>query len=129
MYEAHFGPISAGLVIDHLCRNRACVNPEHLEAVTPRENNLRSTSVSGLNARKTACPKGHPYDYRVGTTGSRDCRICRYERSKKSYRRHSAKRIAHQRANYQRNIERERAAGRARYWRNKAAHLNEEEVR
>jgi hypothetical protein len=78
-YEHFHGPIPKGLTIDHLCKNRRCVNPDHLEAVTQRENNLRSDSLSAQCARKTHCPKGHPYDS-VNTykcRGRRQCRICR----------------------------------------------------
>lgn len=59
-YELHKGKIPKGLVIDHLCRNKSCVNPEHLEAVTYKENTLRGKSFSAVNARKTHCSKGHP---------------------------------------------------------------------
>lgn len=55
-YEALIGPIPDGMVIDHLCRNRCCVNPAHLEPVTPVENTLR-----GANSVKTHCPHGHEY--------------------------------------------------------------------
>lgn len=61
-YEAFRGPIPDGLQLDHLCRQRSCVNPEHLEAVTARVNTLRSRAPSALNARKTHCPAGHPFD-------------------------------------------------------------------
>lgn len=56
-YEQFVGPIPDGLELDHLCRNRACANPAHLEAVTHQVNQSR-----GYWGRKTHCPQGHPYD-------------------------------------------------------------------
>lgn len=78
IYELTYGPIPDGLHIDHLCRNRACVNPDHLEAVTNHENMLRGISRPAVNARKTQCKRGHPFDeantYRH--RGTRHCRTC-----------------------------------------------------
>lgn len=72
-YEYKIGPIPAGLHIDHLCRNRLCVNPDHLEAVTQAENNRRA------GAARTDCAHGHPYD-EANTywtkAGTRVCRTC-----------------------------------------------------
>ena len=78
VYEATVAPIPPGLQIDHLCRNRACVNPAHLEPVTPRENTLRGAGVTATLARKTHCPNGHPYDMVIGSKKVRACRACCY---------------------------------------------------
>lgn len=82
-WELANGPIPDGLVIDHLCRNTACVNPAHLEPVTHRENVLRGCGPVARAARATHCPQGHPYDeentYRRPVTGHRSCRACNVE--------------------------------------------------
>ena len=80
-YEELVGPIPEGLVTDHLCRNRDCVNPGHLEPVTNRENILRGEGITAQNARKTHCKRGHPLSgdnlYIDPSTGGRVCRVCR----------------------------------------------------
>lgn len=79
MWEQMRGPIAPGLEIDHLCRNRSCCNPEHLEPVTHRVNQHRGFSPWGINARKTHCHRGHEFNdentYRH-TNGGRMCKAC-----------------------------------------------------
>lgn len=75
-YELFVGPIPEGLTIDHLCRVKHCVNPEHLEPVTMRENTLRGESPAALNAQKELCKRGHTFD-RVDAAGRRVCRRCK----------------------------------------------------
>lgn len=90
-YETFVGPIGEGLTIDHLCRNRWCVNPSHLEPVTQKENVLRSPYTwGGRHKRKTHCINGHPFDEentKYDSRGYRSCRACRRNESRqKSYR-------------------------------------------
>lgn len=79
-YENFVAAIPAKYEVDHLCKVRCCVNPEHLEAVTVKVNCHRSDNVGGVNARKLVCNNGHPFDvyntrYKK-SNGARQCRTC-----------------------------------------------------
>lgn len=80
-YEMVLGAIPDGLVLDHLCRIRHCVNPGHLEPVTQRVNLLRGQTLTAKEVQVTHCPQDHPYDeantYQYGN--NRKCRACRRE--------------------------------------------------
>lgn len=76
LYEAIEGQLPHKLQLDHLCRNRKCVRPSHLEAVTGEENNLRSNSITAMNARKTTCKNGHPFTHSSSRRRERLCREC-----------------------------------------------------
>lgn len=86
-YRGFVGPIPEGLELDHVCRVRRCVNPEHLEPVTHQENMRRGETIAAANALKTHCRQGHPYDAantHVLPDGSRTCRTCHRERMKRA---------------------------------------------
>ena len=79
LFEYFVADIPAGLDLDHLCRNRACVNPWHLEPVTRSVNLRRGTTARTHNTSKTRCPQQHPYtesNTRITSKGSRSCREC-----------------------------------------------------
>jgi hypothetical protein len=89
-YELFVGPIPEGLTIDHLCRNRTCVNPAHLETVTFKENVLRGDGPTARRARQTTCMRGHPLEganLRLTKEGWRNCRTCDAFRQMANYRR------------------------------------------
>lgn len=100
-YHLFVAPVPADrlLSIDHLCRVRHCVNPAHLELVRQRENVMRSPiAVGAINARKTHCAQGHPYNeentytytFKTRATTVRVCRTCR----RAYYERRQAERVA-----------------------------------
>lgn len=78
-YETWREMIPDHLVVDHLCRNRSCVRPDHMELVTDRENILRGMANAAKNARKEHCNRGHPLsgENLVCHDGNRHCRTCR----------------------------------------------------
>lgn len=85
VFTALRGPVTRGLDLDHLCRVRACVNPDHLEPVT-RSENLRRGHFP--NSAKTHCPKGHPYagtNLRINSRGRRECVQCLRDSGRRRY--------------------------------------------
>lgn len=78
-YVRHRGPVPSGTELDHKCRTKACVNPDHMEAVTHRENVMRGKSPFATKAAATHCKSGHELSghnliRRKG--GNRGCRVC-----------------------------------------------------
>ena len=107
VYRRLRGEIPEGLTLDHLCRNRLCVNPDHLEPVTAGENVLRGVGPCAVNARKTHCHKGHPLsgdNLYVKPNGRRRCRICSRENARQHWPEH-----------YDKHREMYRAGNRRRY--------------
>lgn len=84
IYELLVGPIPIGMTIDHLCRNRLCVNPSHLEPVTDRVNRMRGMSPPAISARRNHCARGHEYTLESTriNDGARVCRVCDREQTK-----------------------------------------------
>jgi hypothetical protein len=80
VFEKWYGrKIGKGMTIDHLCRNRACINPNHLEEVTLKENLARGNGIGARNTAKTHCPQGHEYNEEnliKGNHYGRRCRPC-----------------------------------------------------
>jgi len=108
------GEIPPNYVIDHLCGNRNCYNPDHLEAVTQSENINRGHTGKKNNHQslKSSCPNGHKYtpeNTYINPKSSRECRICK---------------TAHRKADRQRNLEKYRKNDRKRYLKKKSKYLN-----
>jgi len=88
LYESERGPVEGRAHLDHLCRNPACVRPDHLEPVPCRVNLMRGETLAAANVRKTHCPQGHPYD-EANTArkagNRRSCRACARDYARRRY--------------------------------------------
>lgn len=84
-YEQLIGPVPDGLHLDHLCRVRHCVNPDHLEPVTPRENLMRGFTHARVNAEKSHCKNGHEFtpENTLQDDKQRYCRACARDKQKR----------------------------------------------
>ena len=96
-YSREYGAVPEGLVVDHKCRVRSCVNPAHLRAVTNSENTLCGIGPTAINARKTHCNRGHSLSGKnlyVRFDGFRKCRACHIIGAEKYRANKRAKRLA-----------------------------------
>lgn len=91
-YETFVGKIPVGLTIDHLCKNKACINPDHLEAVSQKVNVHRANPLWKQEAARTHCPQGHEYTednmykYKTRSGGvCRNCKTCMKARTRARY--------------------------------------------
>lgn len=75
-YEMLVGPIPEGMTLDHKCRVRCCVNPQHMEPVTMKVNVLRGIGPTALNKQKTECPRGHQFTPENTWRNNRGSRVC-----------------------------------------------------
>lgn len=88
-YEHWVAPIPEGMQIDHLCRVRSCINPAHMEVVTPKENTHRGLAVLGIIPLRR-CRNGHEFQFTTRKSGEREgmaayCKVCRNERRRQKY--------------------------------------------
>ena len=89
MWTVLVGPIGSGVELDHLCRNRLCVNPDHLEPVTPRTNWERGEAPSSVAQRTNTCKRGHPLSgdnlvpWQLENRGRRQCKACQRENQRR----------------------------------------------
>jgi hypothetical protein len=95
-YELMVGQIPAGLQLDHLCRVPLCVNPNHLEPVTPKINVRRKDLALGIGSARTQCPQGHPYssENTAVRNGRRHCKACARDRARRNQPRREEQRRA-----------------------------------
>jgi hypothetical protein len=94
-YSLFRGEIQDGLELDHLCRDRGCVNPDHLEPVTHKENVLRGEGPTARFAKMEQCPRGHE----LGQRGKqRHCYVCNSDYRRQYYLERREEKIAYARA-------------------------------
>lgn len=89
-----------GWDLDHLCRNRSCVNPAHLELISHRENVLRGNTIMAAKVAQTHCKHGHPLsgdNLYIRPTGRRECRACRRDGLARFYAKYPERKIPRRR--------------------------------